>query len=260
MRCRSSLVVVACALLFVPGAAVADAPAALQRLDLDELARQAKTVPIDKDELRELLVMGTPMVVELSAAIDLGGGAIAIAWSECSESRCRGWAGTLTGDAGQRRLVKKVALVAPAKVFSVQGFTFEAPAFTDLDGDGAPEIVLHYRADEPPRRALGSLFHEYVVACSPKDLSVIFSHELWRGGALSEDACSWSLDRSGDRLIASAACNSPMCLNNPPEDGCKPTRKLLETWRKPRGQKSYTRVANQAQPLVGPVGPTSRAQ
>jgi hypothetical protein len=245
MRGRSSGVAAACALLLVPIAAVAEARAPLQKLDVNELAKQTKTVVIDKDELREVLATGTPTFVDLSAAIDLGDGAIAIAWSECSESRCRGWAGTLTGAAGQRILVKKVALVAPAKVFSIHGFAFEAPAFTDLDGDGSPEIILHYRAEQPPRRAVGSLSHEYVVAYSPKDLSLVFSHELAYSGVESEDSCYWTLDRSGDRLIASAECNLGMCLRSPPEQGCKPTRKLLETWRKPRGQKCYSRIANQ---------------
>lgn len=63
-------------------------------------------------------------------------------------------------------------------MFGVDGFAFEAPAFADLDGDGAPEIILHYKADEPPRRALGSVSHEYVAVHAPNDLSLIFSHEL----------------------------------------------------------------------------------
>jgi hypothetical protein len=228
----------------MPITALADTPTTPQRLDFDELAKQTKTVPINKGELTELLATGTPTFFDLSAALDLGGGALAIAWSECSMSRCRGWVGTLTGDVGVRRLVKKVALPAPPKVFSMQGFTFEAPAFADLDGDGVPEIIVHYQADEPPRRAVGSLFHEYVVAYSPKDLSVLFSHELWRGGALSEDACRWTLDRSGDRLIASAECNLATCLKDTPEGDCTPNRKLFETWRKAPGQKCYSRVAN----------------
>lgn len=237
-----------------PAATVAAEPSAPKRpvvapqppelpLDLAALAKQSKTVEIQEDVLRAALVTGRPDGVAFSAALDLGDGAAAVAWSECSKAGCRGWLATLTGGAARPRLAHKVALVAPAKVFAVDGFTFQAPAFVDLDGDGASEIVLHYQADEPPRPAVGSLSHEYVAVHAPKDLSLMFSHELWLTGGASETACQWALGRSGDRLTASGQCNLPSCLGPAPEAGCKPTRKLVEIWRKARGQKSYARVA-----------------
>lgn len=238
------------ALLGLPAANVAAEPvapnlpaAASGPLDLAGLAKQSKTVEIDQDVLRDALVTGHPDTVVFSAALDLGNGTTAVAWSECGEPGCRGWLATLTGGAEFPKLAHKVALVAPAKVFGVDGFAFEAPAFADLDGDGVSEIVLHYRADEPPRRALGSLSHEYVAAHAPKDLSLIFSHELGVTGGASETACRWTLCRNGDRLTARGECNLPSCLGPTPEAGCKATRKLVETWRKARGQKPYTRVA-----------------
>jgi len=238
------------ALLGLPAANVAaepaapkPPPAASQPLDLAALANQSKTVELDQDALRDALVTGHPDAVAFSAALDLGSGATAVAWSECSQAGCRGWLATLTGGAAHPTLAHKVALVAPAKVFGVDGFAFEAPAFADLDGDGVAEIILHYKAEEPPRRALGSLSHEYVAVHAPKDLSLIFSHELWLTGGASETACRWTLCRNGDRLTAGGRCNLPSCLGPTPEAGCKPTRKLVETWRKAPGQKRYTRVA-----------------
>jgi hypothetical protein len=215
--------------------------AASHPLDLAGLAKQSKTVEIDQDVLRDALVTGHPDTVVFSAALDLGNGTTAVAWSEYGEPGCRGWLATLTGGAELPKLAHKVALVAPAKVFGVDGFAFEALAFADLDGDGVSEIILHYRADEPPRRALGSMSHEYVAAHAPKDL--IFSHELGVSGGASEAACLWTLCRNGDRLTARGECNLPLCLGSTPEAGCKPTKKLVETWRKAPGQKRYIRLA-----------------
>lgn len=228
----------------LPALAAADEPAAPQPLDLAALAAQSRTVAIADESLRAALVKGTPGGVVFSKALDLGDGASAIAWSECSKSGCRGSVATLTG-ADQPRLVKRAALVAPARVFFADGFMFEAPALADLDGDGASEIILHYTASEPPRGALGSLSREYVAAYSAKDLSLVFSHELRRAGADSENACQWTLTRTGDRLIASGECNTRSCLEaTPPPAGCKPGNKLVETWRKARGRRCYVKVAS----------------
>jgi hypothetical protein len=251
-----------CALLSAPGAlgAPSSAPpppltppaAPPQALDLAALAARSKTVEIAEDQLRAALVQGKPDAVVFSGALDLGGGVTAIAWSECSKAGCRGSVATLTSGTNHPKLVKKAALVAPAKVFFDEGFAFEPPALADLDGDGAPEIILHYSASEPPRAALGSLSHEYVAVHAPADLSLIFSHEVRRVGGDSEEACRWTLDRGGDRLIANGECNQRACLESTqPSAGCKPPRKLLETWRKPPGQKSYARVAN------APAAPTA---
>ena len=111
----------------------------------------------------------------------------AVAWSECSESGCRGWLATLTSGAELPKLAYKVALVAPAKVFGV-------------DRSGSPGA-------HPRRRACGR--------CAA----------------------------NGDRLTTCGYCNLPSCLGPTPEAGCKPTKKLVETWSKTRGQKRYARVA-----------------
>lgn len=231
----------------LPSVVFAEAPSPPgppQALDLAALARQSKTVAIAEDQLRAALVKGKPDGVVFATALDLGDGASAIAWSECTRAGCRGSVATLTG-ADHPRQLKKAALVAPAKVFFADGFAFEAPALSDLDGDGAPEVILHYSASEPPRAALGQLSHEYVAVYSPKDLSLVFSHELRRAGGDSEDACQWTIGHSGDQLIANGECNKRACLEaTPPAAGCKPNRKLVETWRKARGQKCYARIAN----------------
>jgi hypothetical protein len=228
-----------------------------QALDLAALAKQSKTAAIAQDRLRGALVKGAPEGVVFSTALDIGGDMTAVAWSECSKTGCRGSVATLTGGAEHPKLANKAALVAPAKVFFADGFSFEVPAFADLDGDGTPEIVLHYSATEPPRAALGSVSHEYVAVYSAKDLSLIFSHELRCAGGDSEKACQWTLARSGDRLIANGQCNQRACLESTSSTGCKPNRNLLETWRKAPGQKRYTRVAN---PPSAPAAPPSRTQ
>lgn len=223
-----------------------------QPLDLAALAKQSKAAAISEDRLRSALVKGTPDAVVFSTVMDVGGGVIAVAWSECSKISCRGSVATLTGGAEHPKLAKKAALVAPAKVFFVDGFSFDASALADLDGDGTAEIILHYTASEPPRAALGSLSHEYIAVYSPRDLSLIFSHELGRVGGDSEEACRWTLERNGDRLIVNGLCNERRCLDaaSPPAE-CKPARKVLETWRKAPGQKCYIRAAN---PPSGPTG------
>lgn len=228
---------------------VAPPPPAPQVLDLAALAARSKTAPITEEQLHPALVKGSPDGVVFSTALDLGGGVTAVAWSECTRAGCRGSVATLTGGAEHPKLARKAALVAPAKVFYIDGFSFEPPAFADLDGDGASEIILHYQASEPPRPALGSLSREYVAIYAPQDLSLIFSHELRRAGGDTEDACQWSVDRSGDRLILNGQCNKRACLEAPsPPAGCKPTRKLVETWRKAPGQKSYARVPSAPAP------------
>lgn len=234
-------------LLVAPLAAVDAAPPACapEPLDLAALAAHSRTVDVAEDSLRAALVVGKPDGVVFSTALDLGGGATAIAWSECSKAGCRGAVATLTGGADHPKLTRKAALVAPTRVFFADGFVFEPPALADLDGDGTPEIILHYRASEPPRAALGSLSHEYVAIYAPKDLSLVFSHELRRAGGDTEDACQWTLARSGDRLIATGRCNVRACLEaSSPAADCKPTKTRLETWRKARGQRCYARVAN----------------
>jgi hypothetical protein len=220
--------------------AAADAPVSPQAVDLAALAARSRAVALGDDELRAALVKGAPDGVVFGSALDLGDGASAIAWSECSKAGCRGSVATLTGT--PLKQVKRAALVAPARVFFADGFAFEPPALADLDGDGTDEIVLHYTTVEPPRGALGSRSREYVAVYS-KDLALQFSHELRRAGAESEDACQWTLARSGDRLIASGECNQRTCLESA-EPGCKPARKLVETWRKALGQKRYIKVAS----------------
>jgi hypothetical protein len=237
------------ALLFALSAALAAAeppaiaPPAPAPLDVAALAKQSRTLDVADDQLRAALVKGTPGGVAFSRVLDLGDGASAVAWSECSQAGCRGSIATMAGG----KQTKKAALVAPAKVFFEDGFVFEPPAFADLDGDGASEIVLHYKTTEPPRAALGSMTREYVAVYAPKDLAVVFSHELRKTGAESEDACQWAIERSGDRLMASGECNKRSCLDAAGAGaGCKPNKKIAETWRKARGQKCYSRVGNAA--------------
>lgn len=243
-------------LVCLAAAARAQPVGAPQPLDLAALASQSRTAAIPEDPLRSTLVKGSPESAVFSTVLDLGGDLLAVAWSECSKTSCRGSVATLTGGADHPKLARKAALVAPAKVFFVDGFSFDAPALADLDGDGTPEVILHYTASEPPRAALGSLSHEYIAVYSAKDLSLLFSHELGRAGGNSEEACRWTLERSGDRLIVSGSCNERRCLEatSPPAD-CKPARTSLETWRKAPGQKCYVRTAH---PPSGPTAASTR--
>ena len=207
-------------------------------LDLAALAARSKTVEIDEGQLRAALVTGQPRAVAFSAVLDLGAGTTAVAWSECSPTSCRGSVATMAG--GRAR--KKVALPAPTRVFGVDGFAFEPPALADLDGDGAPEVVFHYTATEPPRRALGSISHEYVAVYSPTALSLLFAHEIRHAGADSEDSCQWTLGLDGARLLATGRCNRRACLEaTPPPAGCRPDRTSVETWRIVPDRKWYTR-------------------
>jgi hypothetical protein len=239
----------ACALacgLLLAGSAVgeplAPAPAAAP-IDLDALARGATTVDIPEDLLRAVVLQGNPEAVKFSTAIDLGDGISAIAWSECSKTRCRGWLGKLSGGAAYPRLVTKVALIAPYTVFFDDGFAFDAAAFTDVDGDGAKEIVVRYRVTEPPRAALGSLTHDYVALYAPRGLTVLFVHELHLAGAASEEACEWKLVRRDNNLLATGVCNERSCLEATDAPArCKPSRTQSELWRRPRGQRRYLEV------------------
>ncbi len=178
--------------------------APLVPVDLAALAARSATVEIDAGALRAALLTGTPEATAFSSVLDLGGGVTAVAWSECSPTSCRGSVATMAGG----RALHKAALPAPKKVFAVDGFAFEPPALADLDGDGAPEIIFHYTASEPPRRALGSMIHEYVAIYSPK-LALVFAHELRRAGAESEESCQWTLAVDGGRVVAKGGCSRP---------------------------------------------------
>jgi hypothetical protein len=239
---------IACGLLLAPVFTAASEPLSPapppSPIDLDALARGATTVDISEDLLRAVVVQGNPEAVKFSTAIDLGEGVSAIAWSECSKTRCRGWLGKLSGGAAYPRLVTKVALTAPPTVFFDDGFTFDAAAFADVDGDGAKEIVVRYRATEPPRAALGSLSHDYVALYAPKGLALLFVHELRRAGAASEEACEWKLARRGNNLVTSGVCNERSCLEATDAPArCKPSRTLNELWQRLRGQKRYVGAA-----------------
>jgi hypothetical protein len=219
------------------------APDPPQTIDPAALAALSRPLEVSAEALRAALVTGKPEGVVFSTALDLGGGAGAVAWSECSKTGCRGQVATFTGGA-QPKLVKKAALVAPARVHFVDGFTFQAPSFADLDGDGAAELVLHYTVVEPPRKALGSMTREYLTAYDPHKLGVVFSHELRRAGGDSEEACHWMLEQGGDKLFATGYCNVRACAEAASLPAlCKPTKKLVETWRKARGQVKYSKVA-----------------
>src|SRR5262245_27909134 len=235
---------IACGLLLTPIFTAAgeplDPPPPPSPIDLDALAHGATTVDISDDLLRAVLVLGNPEVVKFSTAIDLGDGVSAIAWSECSKTRCRGWVGKLSGGAAYPRLVTKVALIAPPNVFFDDGFSFDAAAFADVDGDGAKEIVVRYRATEPPRAALGSLSHDYVALYAPRGLALMFVHELRRAGGASEEACEWQLARRDGNLLTTGVCNERSCLEAADAPArCKPSRTLNELWHRPRGLKRY---------------------
>jgi hypothetical protein len=239
---------IACGLLVLaPVATVAGEPLdALRKgepVDLDALIASARTVEIREDLLRAVVVQGNPETVKLSSAIDLGDGVSAVAWSECSKTQCRGWLGKLSGGGEYPRLVTKVALTAPHTVFFADGYTFDGAAFTDVEGDGAPEIIVRYRAIEPPRAALGSVSHAYVAFYAPRGLALLFVHELRRAGAASEEACEWKLARRANQLLANAVCNERACLEAKDAPArCTPSRNQLEIWSRPRGQKRYLAV------------------
>ena len=214
-------------------------------VDLAALAEKSKTLELSEDLLRAALIKSKPEGVVFSTALDLGGGNAAVAWSECTQKACRGFVATLSGAPAAPKLVKKVALVAPAKLFFLDGLAFDPPSLHDLDGDGAADVVLRYRTTEPPRRALGSMTREYVAVHATKDLSVLFSHELRRAGGDSEEACEWTLCRHDSQLILNGKCNQRACLEAPaPDASCKPNKAPSEIWSKATGQKSFKRTSH----------------
>lgn len=231
--------------LFVPGLAAATPsgakclPGPGTPVDLAALAKQSKTIDIAEDDLRTALAIKDNPI--FAPALALGDGAAAIAWADCNQAVCRGSLARLSGAPAAPKLGKRVALVAPSKVFAVDGFQFTDAALADLDGDGTAELVLHYTAVEPPRKALGSLVHEYVAVYAPKDLTLLFSHELRRAGADTEDACQWTLGQSNEYLVVTGQCNVRSCLETPAAT-CKPNRTSSETWRR-AGARPYVKAA-----------------
>jgi hypothetical protein len=241
---------IACGLVLAPVSPAASAPLTsllqAEPIDFTALAAATKTVEIREDLLRAVVAQDDPDAVKPSSVIDLGDGVAAVAWSECSKTGCRGWVGRLTGGAEYPKLTTKVALTAPHTVFFADGFTFDAPAFTDFDGDGAPEIIVRYRAIEPPRAALGSLSHDYVAIYAPKGLSLVFTRELRSAGAASEQACECTLARHDDILLATTTCSERSCLEaRDPPARCKPATIQREIWHKAKRQNRYLFVGRQ---------------
>jgi hypothetical protein len=249
---------IACgAVLAHAASAASEPPQSLFRsaepIDFAALATATKTVEIREELLRAVVAQDDPDAVKPSAVLDLGDGVAAVAWSECSKTSCRGWVGRLTGGPEYPKLATKVALAAPHAVLFADGFTFDAPAFTDFDGDGAPEIIVRYRAIEPPRAALGSLSHDYVAIYAPKRLSLVFTRELRSAGAPSEQACECTLARRGDMLLATTTCSERSCLEaKDPPARCKPATIQREIWHKAKHQNRYMFVGRQpAKPSTG---------
>ncbi len=226
-----------------PGPALALQPLP-PRLDVEQLAASSRTVDIDEAKLRAALVKGKPEGVVFSSVLDLGSGRSAVAWAECDQKACRGYLATLTGGADAPKLDQRVSLIAPAKVFAVDGYAFGAMAYTDLDNDGIYELVLDYRTTEPPRRALGSLVREHVAVYEPPKLSLLFSQERSRNGADTEQACTVELIRQGSSITATTTCDQRSCLGvSPRPASCrKAPRVKVETWRKANGPKRYVRI------------------
>jgi hypothetical protein len=200
-------------------------------IDLSALAATTKTVEIRDELLRAVVAQDDPDAVTLSPVLDLGDGVAAVAWRECSKTGCRSWVGRLTGGADYPKLTAKIALAAPPAVSAIDGFAFDAPSFGDFDGDGAQEIIVRYRAIEPPRAAVGSLSRDYVAIHAARSLAPVFSHELRSAGAASEPACEWAFARRDRMVLATGTCGERSCLEaRDPPAGCKPAAKLREIW------------------------------
>ncbi len=248
-RRAASVAVVAVALAVVALAAAAGPAHALKplppRLDVEELARSSRAVGFDEAKLRAAVVRGKPEGVVFSTAIDLGSGKSAVAWAECDQKVCRGYLGTLSGGVDAPRLEKRVSLLAPPKVFAVDGYAFVGLAYTDLDRDGIDELVVGYRVTEPPRRALGSWVREYVAIYGGENLSALFTHEMSKSGADTEQACAVEMIRQGASLTAATTCDQKRCLGVSPRPAeCAKTQPRVRTdsWRKAKGVKRYLRT------------------
>jgi hypothetical protein len=245
---------IACGLLLAQAGPAASEPdtslaRAAEPIDLAALAAASKTVEIRDELLRAVVAQDDPDAVTPSAVLDLGDGVAAVAWGECSRTGCRAWVGRLTGGVEYPKLTTKVALAAPPAVFAADGFAFDAPALADFDGDGAPEIIVRYRAIEPPRAALGSLSRDYVAIYAPRALSPVFSHELRSAGAASEPACEWAFARRRDMLLATGTCIERSCLGaKDPPARCKPATKLREIWIRGVRHKRYVMMGSPGKP------------
>jgi hypothetical protein len=258
MRCRRNeppvrwggsivLRVVAIVVLIEMGEAVWAGELPGEPLDLVSLAREARAIELDEERLRALLVKRPPESVSFAPAVASPAGSL-VAWSECNLKTCVGYAARLEGDAEHLSLTKKIRLPLAVPVFAVEGYRFHSSVLADLDGDGTKEWLLHVEVSEPPRSALGSLVHEYLVVFNVPALSLAFLQELGRRGGDSEPACTWEVRREvragRAMLTVLGRCGRRDCLEaQAPVPGCPPTRQSRARFVWVRGKDRFVAQA-----------------
>jgi hypothetical protein len=211
-------------------------------LNIGELAKLSQPEEIPEERLRTIVGTGEKLKTSFSAVYSVGGIHHALAWTECDTKTCRGVVGILAGSPGSSdpasmKLVKRVVLPGPPKVFAIDGAQVTDVAVYDLDGDGQKELLVAYQELEPPRPALGSMAHDYISIYNLPQLSSAWQFEVHRSGGGAEPVCEWEVKyaasgRAGTaELNAEGGCQPPSLPDSPPKPPVPASKKRF-VWQK----------------------------
>jgi hypothetical protein len=187
---------------------------------------QPRTIRLQDKEMERLLV-NKAATATFVKAIETPFGLVE-AWSECLQHVCSGWVSVLKGSEEVISNARIMPLPVPKNVtiWFIDEVRVE-PMHLLGPVSGSKEdrlmLVVSYSITEPPRPALGSIAHTYLVLFSLPGLQQIWMHETARSGlGILKEAeeragrCSWQVAISVPdyaRLLVHEKCIYKECLS-----------------------------------------------
>ncbi len=197
-------------------------PAFAEVLDFDVMAQQQNFSVIAQDDFLP------PSLEEFERprAVILQDNNFALVSVRCQRRDCFPFSALLKGTPGDFQIVKSVDL---PRMHKPEIFEIKPPIVTDLNGDGAKELLARYVLNLAPRPGSGSLYHEYLAILSLSDLSQLAFFEIEKCGQGAVDKCCSSkieqTDFDGDGfndLKITTSCSVKRCLGPRVEPSCHP--------------------------------------
>lgn len=223
----------------------------LHPLDIDRLTSVSEFDPFGFDNeavLSDINKANRDRIDNPSRILKFSTSTFGIAWSESNrEKPYIGYAALIKNPGEQTKTkpfttIKKIKLPTPVVPWSMDGLRVEDMAYADIFGTGTKLWLLTYSITEPPRPDLGSKTHEYILALSPDNATILWNYEIYQASqALVEQTCSADLytyspsTNSPHYIVSIRTCyNEKTCIemDNPPADAdCTPHRTTeIFTW------------------------------